>query len=169
MIVDQIPHLRRYARALVGDREQADDLVQDCLERAWSRMHLWRTGTNIRAWLFTILHNLHVNAARRRNSQPGSFDATAADLPVRPTQEDELNVRDLWQAFGLLPEPQRAAILLISVEEMSYGEAAAVLDIPVGTLMSRIHRGRERLREMMANPGDNPGNDTRASQLGRKG
>ena len=79
-----------------------------------------------------------------------------------------MNVRDLWQAFGLLPEPQRAAILLISVEEMSYGEAAAVLDIPVGTLMSRIHRGRERLREMMANPGDNPGNDTRASQLGRK-
>lgn len=168
LIVDQIPHLRRYARALVSDREQADDLVQDCLERAWSRMHLWRAGTNIRAWLFTILHNLHVNAARRRNSQPKSFDTTAADLPVRPTQEDGLNVRDLWQAFAGLPEPQRAAILLISVEEMSYEEAAAVLDIPMGTLMSRIHRGRERLRELMTNSGDNPGDGGRANQLGRK-
>jgi len=168
LIVDQIPHLRRYARALVRDGEQADDLVQDCLERAWSRMHLWRAGTNIRAWLFTILHNVHVNAARRRNSQPKSLDGAAADLPVRPTQEDELIVRDLWQAFGRLPEPQRAAILLISVEEMSYGEAAAILDIPVGTLMSRIHRGRERLRELMANSGDNPGNGASDNQLGRK-
>lgn len=168
LIVEQIPHLRRYARALVGDREQADDLVQDCLERAWSRMHLWRAGTNIRAWLFTILHNLHVNAARRRAGQPRPLDAAAADLPVRPTQEDGLNVRDLWQAFAGLPEPQRAAILLISVEEMSYEEAAAVLDIPIGTLMSRIHRGRERLRELMANPGDNPGDGGRANQLGRK-
>jgi len=168
LIVDQIPHLRRYARALVANREQADDLVQDCLERAWSRMHLWRAGTNIRAWLFTILHNLHVNAARRRHSQAGPFYAAAADLPVPPTQEDELNVRDLWQAFARLPEPQRAAILLISVEEMSYGEAAAVLDIPVGTLMSRIHRGRERLRDLMADPGDNPGHGSRGNRLGRK-
>ncbi len=168
LIVDQIPHLRRYALALVGDREQADDLVQDCLERAWSRMHLWRAGTNIRAWLFTILHNLHVNAARRRHSQAGPFDVAAADLPVPPTQEDELNVRDLWQAFARLPEPQRAAIMLISVEEMSYEDAAAVLDIPVGTLMSRIHRGRERLRDLMADPGDNPGHRSRGNRLGRK-
>jgi RNA polymerase sigma-70 factor (ECF subfamily) len=157
LIVDQIPHLRRYARVLVGDRDRADDLVQDCLERAWSRMHLWRAGTNIRAWLFTILHNLHVNAARRRASQPQPLDTRATDVPVAPTQEDDLNVRDLWQAFARLPEPQRAAIMLISVEEMSYEEAASVLDIPVGTLMSRLHRGRERLRELMADAGDNPG------------
>jgi RNA polymerase sigma-70 factor, ECF subfamily len=168
LIVEQIPHLRRYARALVGNRQHADDLVQDCLERAWSRMHLWRAGTNIRAWLFTILHNLHANAARKHSKQPRLVDAGAVDLPVRPTQEDELYVRDLWQAFAHLPELQRAAILLISVEEMSYEEAAAVLDIPVGTLMSRIHRGRERLRELMANSSDNPGHGGRDNQLGRK-
>jgi RNA polymerase sigma-70 factor, ECF subfamily len=164
LIVEQIPHLRRYARALVGNRDHADDLVQDCLERAWSRMHLWRAGTNIRSWLFTILHNLHANAARKRSTQPRVFDVEAAALPVRPMQEDALNVGSVWRSFARLPEPQRAAILLISVEEMSYAEAAAVLDIPMGTLMSRIHRGRERLRELMANPGDNPGDDTRGNQ-----
>lgn len=153
MIVEQIPHLRRYARALVGDRDYADDLVQDCLERAWSRMHLWRAGTNIRAWLFTIMHNLYANAARKHNAQPGFLALDPATLSVRPNQEDALNVQSIWRAFAALPEPQRAAILLISVEEMSYQQAAAVLDIPVGTLMSRIHRGRERLRELMANPG----------------
>ena len=172
LIVDQIPHLRRYARALVRDGEQADDLVQDCLERAWSRMHLWRAGTNIRAWLFTILHNLHANAARKLSGRPGTLDAGAVVLAVRPTQEDALNVRSVWQAFARLPEPQRAAILLVSVEEMSYQEAAAVLDIPMGTLMSRIHRGRERLRQLMENPGDdaggNPGDDERADQPEQK-
>ena len=156
LIVDQIPHLRRYARALVGDRAQADDLVQDCLERAWSRMHLWTVGTNIRAWLFTILHNLHLNAARKQRNTPGlvPLEGTSADPPVRPTQEDGLAVRNMWQAFSGLSEPQRAAILLITVEEMSYEDAAAVLGIPVGTLMSRIHRGRERLRVLMGDAKD---------------
>lgn len=155
LIVDQIPHLRRYARALVGDRAQADDLVQDCLERAWSRMHLWTVGTNIRAWLFTILHNLHLNAARKRRNAPGlvSLEANGGEPPVRPTQEDGLEVLGTWQAFSSLPEPQRAAILLITVEEMSYQEAAAVLGIPVGTLMSRLHRGRERLRMLIRDSG----------------
>ena len=156
LIVDQIPHLRRYARALVGDRAQADDLVQDCLERAWSRTHLWRVGTNIRAWLFTILHNLHLNAARKERNRPGHvpLGAGTADPPVRPTQEDGLAVESMWQAFSSLPEPQRAALLLITVEEMSYEEAASVLGIPIGTLMSRIHRGRERLRALMGEAGD---------------
>lgn len=158
LIVDQIPHLRRYARALVGDRSQADDLVQDCLERAWSRIHLWTVGTNIRAWLFTILHNLHLNAARKRRNTPGlvSLEAESGEPPVRPMQEDGLEILGTWQAFSRLPEPQRAAILLITLEEMSYQEAAAVLGIPVGTLMSRIHRGRERLRVLIREPRDDP-------------
>jgi len=156
LIVEQIPHLRRYARALVGDRVQADDLVQDCLERAWSRIHLWKTGTNIRAWLFTILHNLHLNAARKRRNTPGltPIEGGAAIPSVRPTQEDGLEVFSMWNAFSRLPDTQRAAILLIALEEMSYEEAAAVLDIPIGTLMSRIHRGRERLRGLMSDSGD---------------
>lgn len=155
-IVEQIPHLRRYARALVGDREQADDLVQDCLERAWSRIHLWKAGTNIRAWLFTILHNVHLNTARRRRNAPAltPIDGGATDPPARPTQEDGLQVRSVWRAFSRLPDTQRAAILLIALEEMSYEEAAAVLDVPMGTLMSRLHRGRERLRGLMADGGD---------------
>ena len=156
LIVDQIPHLRRYARALVGDRAHAEDLVQDCLERAWSRMHLWKPGTNIRAWLFTILHNIHLNAARKRRNGPGAATVTLdnAPMPVRPTQEDNLEIRSVWKAFAQLPETQRAPLLLIALEEMSYEEAAAVLDIPIGTLMSRIHRGRERLRTLIAEIGD---------------
>lgn len=155
LIVEQIPHLRRYARALVGDRAQAEDLVQDCLERAWSRMHLWKTGTNIRAWLFTILHNIHLNAARKHRNGPSLASVTidSTPMPVRPTQEDGLEVLSLWKAFARLPETQRAPILLIALEDMSYEEAAAVLDIPVGTLMSRIHRGRERLRTLIADGG----------------
>ena len=152
LIVEQIPHLRRYARALVGDRGQADDLVQDCLERAWSRMDLWASGTNMRAWLFTILHNLHLNTARKYHNTPTltPLETGVTSLPVRPTQEDRLEITGVWRAFSRLPEPQRAALLLIALEEMSYEEAAEVLDIPVGTLMSRIHRGREKLRRMMS-------------------
>lgn len=152
LIVEQIPHLRRYARALVGDRGQADDLVQDCLERAWSRMDLWASGTNMRAWLFTILHNLHRNTARKYHNTPTltPLETGIRSLPVRPTQEDRLEINGVWRAFSRLSEPQRAALLLIALEEMSYEEAATVLDIPVGTLMSRIHRGREKLRRLMS-------------------
>jgi RNA polymerase sigma-70 factor (ECF subfamily) len=156
LIVEQIPHLRRYARALVGDRVQADDLVQDCLERAWSRIHLWKAGTNIRAWLFTILHNVHLNTARKHRNAPAltPIDGGAAVPPVRPTQEDGLEIRSMWDAFSRLPDTQRSAILLIALEEMSYEEAAGVLDIPIGTLMSRVHRGRERLRGLMSDTGE---------------
>lgn len=152
LIVQQIPHLRRYARALVGDNNQADDLVQDCLERAWSRMDLWTNGTNLRAWLFTILHNLHSNTARKQRNTPTlmQLDGTWKGLPVRPAQEDRLKIDAVWREFYKLPEPQRAALLLIAVEDMSYEDAADVLDIPIGTLMSRIHRAREKLRRLMA-------------------
>ncbi len=153
-IVAQIPHLRRYARALLGDRTLAEDLVQDSLERAWSRFHLWREGSNLRTWLFTIMHNLHANLARNasRRPQTSPFDEDFS-VPVRADQEDRLEVAALDDALARLPMEQRQVVLLVGLEEMSYQEAAAALGIPVGTVMSRLHRGRERLRDMLIGAG----------------
>ena len=153
-IVAQIPHLRRYARALMGDRAMAEDLVQDSLERAWSRFHLWREGSNLRTWLFSIMHNLHANLARNasRRTATAYIDEDTA-LPTRPTQEDQMEVAAIEAALARLPEEQRQVILLVGLEDMSYQDAAAALDIPVGTVMSRLHRGRERMRELMTATG----------------
>ncbi|HEY7688424.1 MAG TPA: sigma-70 family RNA polymerase sigma factor [Dongiaceae bacterium] len=149
-MTDQIPHLRRYAAALVGDRAHADDLVQDCLERALSRSHLWREG-NLRGWLFTIMHNIHANVRRRAARSPLTFavDVEGVGAAARPSQEDGLQMAGLGAALRMLPEEQRAVILLIGLEEFSYAETAEVLGIPIGTVMSRLHRGRERLRQIL--------------------
>ena len=154
-IIAQIPHLRRYARALLGDANLADDLVQDCLERAWSRLHLWREGSNLRTWLFAIMHNLHANSVRSavRRPPPAPYDDVAFAVPSRATQEDALEVASLADALAHLPEEQRAVILLVGLEEMSYQEAASVLGVPIGTVMSRLHRGRERLRTLLTGGG----------------
>ncbi|HEX6978816.1 MAG TPA: sigma-70 family RNA polymerase sigma factor [Alphaproteobacteria bacterium] len=154
-LIAQIPHLRRYARALMGDRAMADDLVQDCLERAWSRFHLWREGSNLRTWLFTIMHNLHANAVRSATRRPATVpvDAPGVIAPTRPAQEDGLEVASIDAALAQLPEDQRQVILLVGLEGMSYQEAAASLGVPIGTVMSRLHRGRERLRQILAAAG----------------
>ncbi len=147
-IVDLIPRLRRYARALVGDRSAADDLVQDTLERAWAKFHLYRGGTDLRAWLFTVMHNVHVNRVRAQRPT----DAITDDLPEmaqRAAQGDSLMVRDMDRALAKLPEEQREVLLLVALEDMSYEEAARALGIPVGTVMSRLSRARERLRATM--------------------
>ncbi len=149
-MISQIPGLRRYARALIGERERADDLVQDCLERACSRAHQWRPGSDMRAWLFTIMHNLHANRVRSDSRRPATVPLDETDRAVRPAQEDRLALRNLDDALSRLPEDQRAAVLIVGLEGLSYAEAAAVLDIPVGTLMSRLSRGRARLREMLS-------------------
>ncbi|MGH6933207.1 MAG: RNA polymerase sigma factor [Dongiaceae bacterium] len=151
LIIEQIPHLRRYARALLGNPAAADDLVQDCLERAWSRAHLWRRG-NIRGWLFTIMHNVNINSQRRTRRAPpmSSLDLPGADPAVQPQQEDRLAVRALSVAVDALPNEQREALLLVGLEEFSYAEAARILGVPIGTVMSRLHRGRERLRQLLA-------------------
>jgi RNA polymerase sigma-70 factor (ECF subfamily) len=153
-IITYIPHLRRYARALTGDHVSAEDLVQDTLERAWQRMALWRPGTNIRAWLFTIMHNLYVNQIKasargmRRSDNP-----TELDVPVSAAQDDRLELRDLDRALQRLPHEQREVVLLIGLEQLSYDEAAKVLGVPIGTVMSRLSRGREQLRSMMSRGG----------------
>ena len=145
---EHIPRLRRYARALTGDRVQADDLVQECLARAWEKLSLWQRGSNLRAWLFTILHNVFVNELRRSKRRPEllAFDDENLEMPRRATQEDGLVLRDLETALYSLPVEQRAVLLLVAVEELSYEQTAKTLAIPVGTVMSRLARARERLR-----------------------
>jgi len=148
-LVELIPRLRRYARALVGDRTTADDLVQDTLERAWAKLHLYRRGTDLRAWLFTVMHNVHVNRIRAtRAVEPLEDDMPELAQPQR--EPDALLVRDLDRAIARLPADQRAVLLLVTLEEMSYEEIARTLGIPIGTVMSRLSRAREKLRAMMA-------------------
>ena len=147
-LVDLIPRLRRYARALVGDRAAADDLVQDTLERAWAKLHLYRRGTDLRAWLFTVMHNVHVNRVRATRPMD-MLDDEMPELAQSPAQGDGLLVRDLERAIARLPAEQRAVLLLVTLEDMSYEEVARALAIPVGTVMSRLSRAREKLRLMM--------------------
>lgn len=147
-IVACIPKLRRYARGLVADATLADDLVQDTLERAWRRFSLWQRRGELRAWLFGIMHNQFIDTVRTAKRRPE--DNAGDDLPERPQrprQADGLEVRDLDAALQRLPAEQREVLLLVAVEEMSYAEAAAVLGVPIGTVMSRLARGRERLRQ----------------------
>ena len=148
-ILAEIPRLRRYARALLGDRAAADDLVQDTLERAWRRLAQWRAGSDLRAWLFSIMHNLRVDQLRRPTLPTHALDDDCDEAPTRPTQSDQLELADLEAALRQLPDEQRAVLLLVALEEMSYAEVAAALEIPLGTVMSRLSRGRERLRLIM--------------------
>ena len=148
---EQIPRLRRYARALTRDASRADDLVQDTLLRALNKQHLWQEGTNLRAWLFTLMHNQHVNDVRRSNRDGGNVDVTemAAVLVANTDPAASRKLRELERALGLLPLEQREAILLVGLEGMRYDEAAAVAGVPIGTVRSRLSRGREALRRIL--------------------
>jgi RNA polymerase sigma-70 factor, ECF subfamily len=145
-----LPRLKRYARQLTRDPIAADDLVQDCLARALGKIHLWDPGTDLRAWLFTILHNQHIGLARRdmRQRAHTQWLNSASNRALAPTQGVQLELRDLKRALAKLPEEQRSVILLIGLEGMGYEEAAAAVDLPVGTVRSRVSRGREALRMM---------------------
>lgn len=148
-ILAELPRLRRYARALVGSREAADDLVQDTLERAWLRMSHWQPGSDLRAWLLAIMHNLRIDQIRRPTLAVTPIDEEALEFPVRATQTDRIELGELEGALSCLPEEQRAVLLLVALEDMSYAEIAATLNIPAGTVMSRLARGRERLRRIL--------------------
>ena len=154
-----LPRLRRYARVLTGDVTQADDLVQDTLARAWEKRRLWAAGSDLRAWLFTIMHNLFVNqrALARREKLHVSIDAgddggEAWQIPVRATQYTRMELVELMQHVGRLPVDQREVLLLAAVEELRYEDIAATLAIPIGTVMSRLSRARGRLRAAFADP-----------------
>lgn len=145
-----IPALRRYAYALVRDRDLADDLVQDTLERALSRWYLRRPDGELRAWLFTILRNLHINAYRRSKRQGPHVtidDTTAASTDA--AQNAGLEMHDVLAALDQLPEEQKSLLLLVGVEDLSYDEAARVTGVPMGTVMSRLSRARQRLRSIL--------------------
>ena len=146
----EIPRLRRYARALTRDVVTADDLVQDCLTRALGKLHLWQEGTDLRAWLFTILHNQYVNHIRRsvREGAAVAFNESEPSLSRAPQQAKRLELRDLERAVAKLPAEQRSVVLLVGLEGMQYEEVAAVLGVPVGTVRSRLSRGREALRRL---------------------
>ena len=146
---------------MLGDRAAADDLVQDTLERAWSRLKQWRQGSDLRAWLFGIMHNLRVDQLRRLKPITRPVEEGDYEQPTRATQTDALELKDLESALGQLPDEQREVVLLVALEEMSYADIAAMLEIPAGTVMSRLSRGRERLRQIIAGVGDTPANRLR--------
>jgi RNA polymerase sigma factor (sigma-70 family) len=150
LIEQEIPRLRRYARALTRDIEKADDLVQSCLMRALTKERLWQPDTNLRAWLFTVLHNVHINDVRRSIREQGSAIAGSAPVALAQCEPSAcLDLGDVERAIGKLPEPQRRVILLIGLEGMSYDEAAAILGVPAGTVRSRIARARNTLRKLL--------------------
>jgi RNA polymerase sigma-70 factor (ECF subfamily) len=144
-----IPRLRRYARALIGDATAADDLVQDTFERAWARRLSWREGGDMRAWLFSIMHNLHVDQRRKQRPLAFAVNDTEFERPSRATQTDNLELRDLGATLALLPAEQLEVLLLVALEDMTYDQIATALGIPPGTVMSRLSRGREKLRLLM--------------------
>lgn len=155
-----IPALRRYARALVRDRATADDLVQDCLERAVRRWHQRRDG-EVRSWLFAILHNLAIDQFRKvaaRGRHVAIDETSEGDFGEAAAQEYRIMYQDVLNKLARLPEEQRAVLLLVAVEDLSYADAAKVLNIPVGTVMSRLFRARERLQQEIESVAEAPEN-----------
>ena len=150
--IAELPRLRRYARALVKNADAADDLVQDCVERSLSRLHQFRDGTDMRLWLFTIMHSIFVNGVSRRKTTVDldrldpSYEAR---LATPPEQCRGLMKRDLEVALGQLPDNQREMVILVGLENMTYKQAAEITGVPIGTVMSRLARGRERLGQLM--------------------
>ena len=153
LLEQHIPRLRRYAFALNrSDRSRADDLVQDTLVRAIAKQHLWKPGTNLVGWLFTLMHNQNVNDVRRSVAREGFGCAVAEFHDTVASVNDtssSLQLRDLERAMARLPLDQREIILLVALEGMSYEAVAQLVGIPIGTVRSRLSRGRMMLRQLM--------------------
>lgn len=145
-LIAELPALRRYGRVLCRNREAAEDLLQDCVERALRNRHLWRNTGSFRGWLFRIMHNLHANTVRARSRRPQTVPLADQDLGAMvAVQEFRAEVLEAFQAFQDLSDDQRALMVLVVVEGFSYREAARILSLPAGTVMSRMSRARERL------------------------
>ena len=154
LVEREIPRLRRYARALTRSADRADDLVQETLLRAISKCHLWQAGTDIREWLFTIMHNHYVNMVRRamRDEATIDIDQMSSSLVATTDPTASRQLRELEESLARLSGEQREVILLVGLEGMSYDTAAQVLGVPVGTVRSRLSRGRDALRRLMGMP-----------------
>lgn len=151
-IAQNVAPLRRFARAICGDPTLADDLVQDTVERALGKLHLYDPSRPLKAWLFAILRNLYVSELRRvgRSRVIKTVDDMApAEQAVDGGQESQVGIRNIAHALGRLPEPNREVILLVALEDMSYRDCAEILGVPVGTVMSRLSRGRVALRDLL--------------------
>ena len=161
-LIAALPRLRRYARALTRDVDRADDLVQDTLARAWEKRRMWRVGSDLRAWLFTIMHNLHINqfALRRRRLLEAPLDGEAGaagfEIPVVANQSDRVELGEVLAQIGQLPVEQREVLMLAVVEELRYEDIARLQGVPIGTVMSRLSRARDKLRRTRANASSSP-------------
>jgi RNA polymerase sigma-70 factor (ECF subfamily) len=149
-LAEHIPKLRRYACALLRDRSRADDLVQDTLERALKKFSLFRRGSDLRAWLFTIMHNVYVNQIASSANRHGDAHSSPDEYADSYSTDDVIDAHDLNKALQRLPPDHREVILLVGLEQLSYEQTADVLGVPVGTVMSRLARARERLRTLMS-------------------
>jgi len=161
LLESEIPHLRRYARALVTNVDEADDLVQSCLQKALENAHQWDSSRRLRPWLFRIQHNIFVSWLRRRETERGIRSAAPRERSVAPRHEVDLHLKEMQRALERLPTEQRTVVLLIALEGLTYQEASEVLAVPVGTIRSRLARGRESLRAAL-----DGGLDTPAAQGG---
>ena len=149
-ITEHIPRLRRYARVLLKNNHDADDLVQDCLERACSRIGASLPILNLRAWLFTIMHNLFANRIRAKTQRPEMTEYNDENSASSVDAADSgLLLRDITNAMDMLPVEQREVLLLVAVENMHYEDIAELLNVPIGTVMSRLSRGRKQMRSIM--------------------
>lgn len=150
-LVGHIAGMRRYARALVGSGNDAEDLVQESLARALARIKPWTPIRDLRSYLFTIMHNLYVDQYRARRNAPTTVDIdnVLQHPAIGPNQERRLELRDLGRALEALGEEQREVVLLVGLEGLTYAEVAKILDVPIGTVMSRLSRGRRQLRELI--------------------
>lgn len=151
-LTEHVAALRRYARALTNDPTEADDLVQECLSRVLAQMRAWREVRELKQYLFSTLHNIFIDTTRRRRSRPTMMplNEEVATISQPANQTKRLEARDMVRALGELPATQREVVLLVGVEGMSYSDVSKVLDVPIGTVMSRLSRGRDSLRRLMS-------------------
>ena len=152
-IVAMLPRLRRFARALTGQAADADDIVQIAMERALMRMQQYQPGTRLDAWLFSIVRNAWIDEARARTRRGKVFAPAELGEQVGHDGAAEMHAKleagDVWSAMRKLPDEQREAVAIVCVEGLGYREAAETLGIPIGTLTSRLARGREALQSML--------------------